>query len=265
MIKEVSWSRWFDQRVGRGQSLFSLSEALQETGAQIAAVRVAMHRAMREGRIARVGDGFYVVVTPEYRSQGAPPYEWVVDARFQRLGQPYYLGLLTAAQYHGAGHQKPMEIQVMTHRQMRPFIFGKQKVQPIYRKAWPSDVMLESRLTRTGTFRLSCREWIWVDAVRYPAHAAGFDNIATLIRELGEGIRLRKLALACQQNIETPVLQRLGWLLGQFGRPAWVDIVKHALQGRSLQTVPLETGNESEGPVDPIFRVRINIQPEPDA
>ncbi len=264
MIMDVSWLYWLDGLVAKGHSLFSLKEATLASGGNVDAARAAMHRAMRDRRIARVGDGFYVVVPPEYREQGAPPYEWVVEARFARLGRPYYLGLLTAALYHGASHQKPMEIQVVTDRQMRPFLFGNQRVVPVFRKSWPTDDLLEKKTTRTGIFRISCPELTLLDAVRYPHHTAGLDNIATLIREMRRGLGVRALTKVCRQTGETPILQRLGWMLDQFSSANMAEVVLQELRRRRLETVPLEIGNKGPGPIDPVYRVRLNHMPEPE-
>ena len=265
MIPEISWSLWLDKRASKGRSLFSLEEAAEAAGGKVEAARAAMHRAVRDHKVARVGDGFYVVVPSEFRDQGAPPYEWVVDARFARLGRPYYLGLLTAALYHGASHQKPMETQVVTDRQMRPFRFGDRRVIPIYRKTWPTLDLLQERTSRTGPFRISGPELTLVDAVRYPRHAAGLDNIATLIREMDKGVKARLLARVCGQTGETPMLQRLGWMLRRFGRPKLAEVVLDRLKARRMDTVPLETGNDALGPIDPEFHVRVNYMPEPEA
>jgi predicted transcriptional regulator of viral defense system len=264
MNTEVNWSKWLDGKPGKGKSFFTLEEAAKATGSRVGTAKVAMHRAMRDHRVAPVGDGFYIVVPLEFRDQGAPPYEWVVNARFTRLGRPYYLGILTAAMYHGASHQKPMEIQVVTDRQMSAFVFGGQRVVPVYRRVWPTPELMEERNTRMGRFILSCPELTLVDAVRYPRHAAGFDNIANLIKEMDEKMRVRRLAEACSITRETPVLQRLGWMVRRFGSPKFAGVVLRELETRRMDAVPLEIGNRSGGPVDAEFKVRLNYVPEPD-
>lgn len=158
-----------------------------------------------------------------------------------------------------------METQVVTDRQMRRFQFGNQRVVPIYRKTWPSPDLIQERTARTGIFPISGPELNLIDAVRYPAHAAGLDNIATLIRELDKGLHARTLARSCMQTGEAPVLQRLGWKLQRFSRPNLAKVVLQELETRRVQNVPLETGNREPGPVDPAFHVRLNHIPEPEA
>lgn len=93
---------------------------------------------------------------------------------------------------------------------------------------------------------------------------AGLDNIANLIKELDGQIRYRLLAELCRFTRETPVLQRLGWMLNRFGRSEQSDLVLEELKNRRVGTVPLEIGNSGDAPVDPVFKVRLNHIPEPD-
>ena len=47
----------------------------------------------RETRVTPRRD-FFLIVSPEYRTLGAPPVEWWLDAFCKYRQQPYYLGLL---------------------------------------------------------------------------------------------------------------------------------------------------------------------------
>ena len=52
----------------------------------------------------------------------------------KRKGLTYYAGLLTAAQYYGAAHQRPQEFQVFTQKNRRPIRCGKVRAKFIARK-----------------------------------------------------------------------------------------------------------------------------------
>lgn len=89
---------------------------------------MAVNRLAKHGAIASPARGFYVIVPPEYRALGCLPAEQFVPALMKRLGLPYYAGLLTAAQYHGAAHQRPQEFQVFLDRRRRPIACGRVRV-----------------------------------------------------------------------------------------------------------------------------------------
>ena len=48
------------------------------------------------------------------RPEARPPPSWHIDALMTREQQSYYVGLLKAAELHGAGHQAVMEFQVVS-------------------------------------------------------------------------------------------------------------------------------------------------------
>jgi len=53
----------------------------------------------------------------EYRSLGCLPASQLIPDLMKHLDIPYYVCLLSAAEFYGAAHQKPQVFQVMT-----PFI-----------------------------------------------------------------------------------------------------------------------------------------------
>ena len=103
-----------------------------------------------------------------------------------------------------------------------------------------------------------------VDLVKYPAHAAGWDNIAAITRDLGSRIRVSLLDDALKDE-ETPVLQRLGWLLDRLGFPRPAKTVLRNLAGRAPKWVFLEPNGPDGGEEDPRFKLRLNYVPEVDS
>src|SRR6266496_3549594 len=105
------------------KSLSDLVDAFQATGRYVLrreeALKKAARRLAAKGRIAIPRRGFFVIVPIEYRSAGAPPPSWFIDELMRFHGHPYYVGLLSAAALHGAGHQQPQEFQVVTNAQLR--------------------------------------------------------------------------------------------------------------------------------------------------
>ncbi|MGD0075507.1 MAG: type IV toxin-antitoxin system AbiEi family antitoxin [Candidatus Binataceae bacterium] len=71
-----------------------------------------------------------------------------------RLNLSYYAGLLSAAQYHGAVHQRPQEFQVFVARNRRPIRCGAVRVAFIARKRL-ADVPVQSFNMPRGTALVS--------------------------------------------------------------------------------------------------------------
>src|ERR1700688_916874 len=133
-----------------GRYHFGSGEAQKELGVSPAAAKLALHRLSKQGLIASPARGFYVIVPPEYRSLGCLPADQFIPALMKRLGLRYYAGLLSAAEYHGAAHQRPQEFQVFLARNRRPVRCRMVRVAFIARKDI-EDVPVQSLNTPRGT------------------------------------------------------------------------------------------------------------------
>ena len=199
------------QLAGAGRYHFSSGEAQDALGVSAAAAKLALNRLAKQGLIASPARGFYVIVAPEYSSLGCLPADQFIPALMSRLGQPYYLGLLSAAQYHGAAHHRPQETQVMVGKSRRPITSGAVRVAFIVRKDI-SQIPVQSFNTPRGTVLVSTPEATALDLVGYSSHVGGLDQVATILEDLAEKLDPDKLAKVAQL-VPMPWAQRLGYLL----------------------------------------------------
>jgi predicted transcriptional regulator of viral defense system len=220
MIREVrpSLSSYLTGLLSSGQVVFSRDQALRILLVTPRAFVKAAERLQKRGALVNVRPGFYVIVPPQFLSWGAPPPSWYIDELMKHEGCPYYVGLLKAAELHGGSHQAVMEFQVITDKRLPKLTVGRSRIVFYYRKDMAAiSHGIDDRKTDTGSMRVSSIELTSLDLVRYPRAAAGFDNIATVLADLGGKINGRKLALL-SQAFERPVAQRLGYLLGRLNR-----------------------------------------------
>jgi predicted transcriptional regulator of viral defense system len=166
---------------------------------------------------------------------GRPAAGVVIDDLMRHEGRPYYVGLLKAAELHGATHQAVMEFQIITDKRLPKIRAGRSAIAFYYRKDMPAvSGAIEDRKTDTGSVKISSIELTMLDLVRYPRAAGGLDNIATIISDLGEHIDPGKLA-NLSAAFERSVIQRLGYLLKSAG---YADRVQ-ALHDAMPKTPPL--------------------------
>ncbi len=159
--------------------------------------------------------GFYVIVPPEYRSLGCRPAEQFIPDLMNYLGEYYCVGLLSAAEYHGAAHHCPQVFQVMVAKPRRTIISGKVQVNFIVRgniEAIPT----QPRNTVSGILKLSTPEATAFDLAGYYRHCGWLDNVATVLSELVEVLDPEKLVTVAELSPITWV-QRLGYLLERVG------------------------------------------------
>ena len=72
---------------------------------------------------------------------------WYIDDLMRHEGRPYYVGLLRAAELHGASHQAVMEFQVVTNKKMPELLVGRSRIAFYYRKDMEA-VSAGSRIAR---------------------------------------------------------------------------------------------------------------------
>ena len=216
-----------------GRSVFTAAEAEQSLGIGHGAFLDAAERLQRRQALLNPRRGFYVVVPPQYASWGAPPPTWYIDALMRHEGQqPYYVGLLKAAEQHGATHQAVMEFQVVTAKRLPRIRAGRSLIVFYFRKDMEAVTAgFEDRKTDTGTMTVSSAALTALDLLRYPQASGGIDNVATVLSDLGQKIDPGQLAVL-SASVERSVVQRLGYLLAHLGHDRLAEPMLAALRAR---------------------------------
>ena len=183
------------------------------------------------------------------------------------------MGLLKAAELHGASHQAVMEFQVVTDRRIPEIRAGRSILAFYYRRDMAAVAGgVEERKTDTGKMKVSSVELTAFDLLRYPHAAGGLGNIATVLSELGAKIEPHKLA-ALGSAFERSVIQRLGHLLDRSGNEdRAAPLFRHLSSGPSISWVELNpriSGDSDASPTktqrDQRWRVIVRKPVEADA
>jgi predicted transcriptional regulator of viral defense system len=178
---------------------------------------MALHRLGLAGRLVMPRSGFYVIVDAQHRSAGILPPEWFINDLMRDFAKPYYVGLLSAAQLHGAAHHRPQEFQVVIPgRAVRPIRAGNVRIR-FHGKGLFGKSQVQEMKTPTGMMRVATPETTAWDLVRYPHAGGGVANVVTVLKELAgrlDSVRLRDIA---RSHGEVVVAQRLGYLLEKVG------------------------------------------------
>lgn len=249
---------------GRGRYTFDRAEGLHELGSTPEALEAAVRRLAAKGRLAVPRRGFYVIVPAEYRSAGAPPADWFIADLMRFEGQPYYVGLLSAAALHGAAHQQPQEFQVVTDAPLRPARAGLVRIR-FFTKATAGSTPVVDMKTQTGSMRVSTPEATALDLVRYVKRAGYLDNVATVLSELSEKLDARRLLAVARKDVEIAHVQRLGHLLDTVGAASAARPMAAWISEQRPRRVLLRPGSPRRiHEEDPRWRVSVNEQVEID-
>ncbi len=224
-----------------GRTVFTADEAEQALGVGHGAFLDAAERLQRRRALLNPRQGFYVVVPPHYASWGAPPPAWYINALMRREGQAYYVGLLKAAELHGATHQAVMEFQVVAAKRLPGIRAGRSLIIFYFRRDMNAVTTgIEDRKTDTGAMKVSSAALTALDLLRYPRASGGKDTVATVLSDLGHRIDREQLA-ALSVVVERPVVQRLGYLLDHLGHDVLTGPMQESLRARgSLPWIELD-------------------------
>lgn len=257
-------ARWVDALQAKGRYTFTTAEVTAALPSSTAAVSLALHRLLKQRRLAHPRRGIYVVVPPEYRALGAPPPSWYIDDTMRSLGRPYYVALLSAAALHGAGHQQPQELEVITDRPLRPVTVGKSRIRWITKRDVAQTPTREVN-TPTGTMRVSTPEATALDLVRYARRVGGLSHVTTVLTELADEIDAGQLVETADTIADIATAQRLGYLLEVAGRRDVTGPLATWITAQQPWPVALDPGTQDRGaPSAQPWNVAVNAVVEPD-
>lgn len=263
-VKAQSLAGWVDGLEKVGRYSFALEEVRKALPQGTSALKKALQRLCRKGRLVRAGRGFFVLVPLAYATAGCVPSEWFVSDLMKYRGSPFYVGCLSAAVVHGAAHQRPQELQVVVSHYLRDVESPVLRIR-FLRFAGLSKALTQPYRTQTGDIPVSTPEWTAIDLIRFHKHYGSMDASATVLTELAEKLDAKKLAVAASREPCTAYLQRLGWMLDFLGFQKLTGPLAEEMRGRNLVFVPLNASIKRRcGQRDANWAIIVNEKPEAD-
>ncbi|MBN2564068.1 MAG: type IV toxin-antitoxin system AbiEi family antitoxin [Phycisphaerae bacterium] len=246
----------------RGYGTFSRETAAKKLGGG-PSLSNKLARLADSGWIMPIGRGFYAVIEPGNQGYGFAPPQAFLDDWAKHRGFQYYVGGISAAEIHGAAHQRPQTYQVVVDRALRPFRYGDLRIS-FFRKTPITDHMWVQKSTPTGYLRVSTPETTAYDLLFLPRACRSLSRVATIFVELGEAMKGPALAGLCAMDCETIPLQRLGWLLDRTGWKKLTGKLHDALKQRKPQWRVLDPRLPEEGKRNDRWHIVENTDVEPD-
>ena len=88
-----------------GRYSVTLDELKNKFNISEKAILQNLYRLKCKNQLAQVRKEFYVIIPPQYTNRGMVPPTLFISDMMDFLNRDYYVGLLSAAALHGAGHQ----------------------------------------------------------------------------------------------------------------------------------------------------------------
>lgn len=239
-------SRLLDTAQGSGIRLVALDELARDAGLTPLAVRRQLARLGARTVRAPGRPAAALIVTPEDAANGAPPPAAWLDAYFRLRNEPYYVGLLSAAAFHGSSSQAVQSTQVLVTRPTRALVLGRVSLRFFVKK----DAVATPRIELPGLLAplaVSTPEATALDLIAFQSRLGGIERVTEVIAGLLPRMTAAGLKSALQAEPAVAVRQRLGYVLEVLGRHRLAAAVRASLPGR-LTPVRLKPEGRSGAP-----------------
>jgi len=224
-----------------------------------------LERLKQKGEIYNVRRGFYIIIPDQYKNMGLLPVELFADDLMKFIGKNYYVGLYSAAMFHGAAHQQPQEFYIVNET---PNIRNVKKDKLIInfseKKNFP-EYGVEEKKTDTGYLKISGRELTFLDLIYFEKPMGGFNRIISVLIELVEVMKIGLFRKALKNHFPSTVYQRAGYLLEHvIQENEFANVVKEHLSNKEFRNTLLNPSGKRVGLINQKWKVQINIQLESD-
>ena len=248
----------------RGLSHFTSDQAQSALAISRDALRSSIKRMKEKNLIASTAKNFFIIIPAEYTVLGCLPAEQFIPHLMKFWHLDYYICLLSAAEFYGAAHQRPQTFQVMTNCYKPELQCGNVSIRFIQKKKM-DNIPTQTFNTPRSIIKVSTPEVTAMDLINYPWQSGGLSNIATVLTELAEKIEVGKLMELTNYCIDTPWVQRLGYLFSTLGQQELASGLKNILKEREPKLIPLSPDRSIKGcPRIKEWNVAINFNIEAD-
>ena len=252
------------ERAGR-LSVTTAQLAALKPGASADALRQALHRQQRRGRLVRLARGAnqWAIVPLAHAASGAPPLEtWLHRFLSATVKGPYYVGLLSAAETYGVSPYATTVTQVIVPAQRRPMRVGRERIV-FHTRAHIEELPTRWHETPDGRFLVSTPELTMLDLIRRQGIVGGLSRVSEVIAELTARATADGLRVALKAADDLPSAQRLGAILALQGSPLADTIAAWLAKHPPQRTIPLVPGLTGPIEKDNVFRVLRPTQLQP--
>jgi predicted transcriptional regulator of viral defense system len=241
-------ANFVDQLQADGRYSFTLNELRWAFPVSELALKKALNRLVKKGKVTSVRRGFYIIVPPEYSAKATLPPSLFIDDMMKFLNKSYYVGLLSAAAFHGASHQQPQQFFVVIEKStLRKINHQGNSIKFITRSRIPA-VGIENRKTDTGYVRISGPELTAIDLVSSANVVGGISRVASILAELLDVLNIENFAKLTTCKIPITSLQRLGYIFEKvLMNQSIADSLYNSVQKKLLFRIPLKLQSGQTG------------------
>lgn len=236
-----------------GRRTFTIEDTMKRLDAGRKNTLAILGSLKRAKRIVSLTNGLYALWHPSERRWGIHPLPLLDDLmKYRRC--PYYVGLLSAADYYGAAHHKPQVLQVIIPKQIK---FRKARELGIsfhIFNRFPSEGLASVKTQGEKTI-FSSPEHTALDLFYFESACGGFKNICLVIRDLIPKIKSEALEKTINQYPYTSSIQKLGYMLEHLKSEQLLNVLSNWTTHKKLSNIALSARLPKMGKVHPLWHI----------
>lgn len=243
-----------------GRRTFTVEEAMKRLGSGRGNTLAILGGLRRSKRIVSLTSGFYALWHPSERRWGIHPLP-VIDAMMKYRKCPYYVGLLSAADYYGTAHHKPQVLQVIINKQLK---FRKAKKLAIsfhVFNQFPSEGLSPAK-AQGEMIIFSSPERTALDLFCFEAACGGFKNVCLVIRDLIPKLKVDNLKKVIDSYPYLSSIQKLGYMLEYFKADKQLNLLSKWADNSKLPNTALSARLPKKGKRHPFWHIVENAKIE---
>ena len=245
---------------------FSIEEAIQNSSKDAVAVKREISRLTEKREILNLRKGFCLIIPPRYASSEKLPIQLYAEKLFNYLNRRYYIGLHSAAKFHGAGHQQSQRDYLIIETPKLNTIKKKSfDIQFFATGNWPKK-NLESKKSDAGIYKVSSPALTFIDLIHHHTKIGGLNRMLASLEELTEEINEGDIKELTSWYNHKSTLQRAGFLLEELiGEHAFTDIIYAKLNQQPYYPILLSPKkNQKPGSANNRWKIDVNLKLESD-
>lgn len=248
-----------------GRYSFTLEDLMRDVPKSIKNIRKDLDRLRDKGDIINIRRGFYTIIPDEYKNMGVIPVEFYIDELMRYLNKTYYVGLYSAAMFHGAAHQQPQEFYIISEKPKPRKISNDSFLINFTEKRNFPLFGIEDKKTDTGYFKMSNVELTFLDLIYFEQSLGGYNRIISILEELSESINLTKMKEVVKNDFPLSVFQRAGYIAENvLDNTKLAAVLENKLAKLNFKTVLLKSSEEKNGEKNTKWNLIINTEIESD-
>ena len=240
-----------------GKYFFTRDEVLKALNITKTQFKYQAYRLARNKSIFNLINGFYMIIPAEYKHLGSLPPHSIIDPLMKYLKEDYYIGLLSAAAFHGSAHQQPMVFQVFCVSQRRNIKLERGVIE-FHSKKDCNSSFIEKISTLTGYAKISSKEQTIIDLIQFYSVSGYMSNVANVIKELAEEIDYERFKEVVEGEATKTILQRAGYIVELLGYEEMAKIIENRLKKFKTRVIDLRPDYLKDGEINHRWKLRVN-------